>query len=131
MGAQRPAQTLLELEPQIEVCERAGTWVCTDIPHVASVFPEFPQLFAALRTLAPYVRQVHLADMVPPSHRHMPIGRGSLPLDQILNELETLGYIGTAIVEEFNKGWSPEDYLSAAVAFRDRIRDRWPASDAL
>ncbi len=128
MGAQRPAQTLLELESQMDVCRRAGTWVCADIPHVASVFPEFPQLFNALRLLAPYVRQVHLADMVPPSHRHLPIGKGSLPLEQILEQLETLGYVGEAIVEEFNKGWSPDDYLSAAVAFRDRVRERWLAS---
>jgi len=130
MGAQRPAQTLLELESQMDVCRRAGTWICADIPHVASVFLEIPQLFDALRILTPLVRQVHLADMVPPSHRHLPIGQGSLPLEQILEQMETLGYFGDAIVEEFNKGFSPDDYLSAATAFRDRVRAGWCTTGA-
>ena len=74
MGAQRPAQTLLELDSQLEVCQRVGTWVCADVPHVASVLPETPALLGGLCTLAPYIRQVHLADTAlavasPSAHR--------------------------------------------------------------
>jgi len=79
-------------------------------------------LLAAVAALGPVVKHVHLGDMVRPSHRHLPIGKGDLPLEAVLRELSGEGYRGQAIVEEFTRGWTPEEYLSGALSFRERAR---------
>jgi sugar phosphate isomerase/epimerase len=122
MGAERPSHALLPMEKMFEVSERANVSVCMDIVHLASVFPAERALFDAMAAMAPIVRHVHLSDMIRPKHKHLPIGKGDLPLEDILRQLAMINYRGQAIVEEFTPGWPPEEYLSGAVAFRDRAR---------
>jgi sugar phosphate isomerase/epimerase len=122
MGAHRPAQVVLDSEGQALVCERSGASICLDIVHLATVFPDEQEMLLAIRGVAPLVKHVHLADTVRPAHRHIPIGRGDLPLEAILSQLKEAGYSGHAVVEEFNRGWSPTEYLSGALEFRGRAR---------
>ena len=122
MGSHRPAQVVLSLEEQKQVCERSGTAVCLDIVHLASVFPEEQETLRAIRGIAPLVKHVHLADTVRPAHRHIPIGKGDLPLEAILSQLKEVGYSGQAVVEEYNRGWSPKEYVSGALEFRGRAQ---------
>lgn len=122
MGAERPAHALFEDRHLFELCERARVSLCLDIVHLASVHPDTAELLSAVKRLAPIVRHVHLADTIRPRHKHLPIGQGDLPLQAILKELESNGYHGPAIVEEFNRGWTPEQYLTGALAFRERMK---------
>ncbi len=122
MGSQRPSQTVLNAEAQIEICKLVGVGICLDIVHLASVVSETTALLGAVEALAPFTRHVHLGDTIRPRHRHLPIGRGDLPLAAIIERLAGVGYRGHAIVEEWNRGWSPEEYLAGALAFRQRMQ---------
>ncbi len=127
MGADRPNFPVFSSEEHIRICEQAGIAVCLDLPHLASVCPDLEAMKSEIRVLAPYVRHVHLGDTELPQHRHLPIGMGDLPLREVLTTLENCGYRGYAIVEEFNRGWAPEEYWSHALAFRDSVESRFQA----
>lgn len=118
MGAHRPKYAIFYPDDLIKICEQTGMYICLDIPHLASLFPETETLLLAVRKLAPYTKQVHIADTNLPQHRHIPIGYGNVPIKEILLTLEEEGYNNGAIVEEYNKGYTPEQYWDAALAFR-------------
>lgn len=119
MGAQRPLHAVLYPDELIYICENAPVSICLDIPHLASLDPIKENILASVKKLAPYTKQVHIADTVLPDHRHIPIGQGNAPLLEILLTLEETGYEYDAIVEEFNKGFEPQEYWDAAVKFRE------------
>jgi len=54
------------------------------------------------KTIAPYVKHVHLADNFGYNETHLPPGMGEVPFKEILRELEKAGYSGKNIVEAGN-----------------------------
>ncbi|PNE40137.1 MULTISPECIES: sugar phosphate isomerase/epimerase family protein [Streptomyces] len=127
MGADRPRYVVFSPEEHVTLCESTGTWMTLDIPHLATVHRPRGDFDEALATVAPYVRTAHIADIKGSDHTHIPIGAGDLPLWESLEKLGSYGFDGAAVVEEFARGYTPEDYLKAALSFRER----WDAAGAM
>lgn len=51
------------------------------------------------KTIAPYVKNVHLTDNFGYSDTHLPVGMGEVPTKEMLKELEKAGYSGKHIIE--------------------------------
>jgi sugar phosphate isomerase/epimerase len=124
MGAERPGFPIFSPEEHLRICDQAGIEICLDVPHLASVYPQFADTESAIRLMAPHIRHVHLGDTELPHHKHLPIGMGDLRVGEVLEVLQNCAYDGHAIVEEFNRGWAPEEYWRRAVQFRDSFVHR-------
>ena len=120
MGANRPRFVVFSPQEHVTLCERTGTGLTLDVPHLATVHLPRGDYDEALATVAPYVRTMHIADIKGNRHTHLPIGDGDFDLWGSLERLGHLGVDGPAIVEEFAKGYTPERYLEKAIGFRDR-----------
>ncbi|MEU2711041.1 sugar phosphate isomerase/epimerase family protein [Streptomyces sp. NPDC007205] len=126
MGANRPRYVVFSPEEHVELCRSTGTWMTLDVPHLATVHLPRGDYDEALAMVAPYVRTAHIADIKGADHTHIPIGEGDFDLWGSLETLGTYGFDGAAVVEEFAKGYQPEQYLEAALDFRRR----WDAEGA-
>lgn len=126
MGANRPRYVVFSPEEHVELCRSTGTWMTLDVPHLATVHLPRGDYDEALDMVAPYVRTAHIADIKGADHTHIPIGEGDFDLWGSLEKLGTYGFDGAAVVEEFAKGYKPEQYLEAALDFRRR----WDAEGA-
>ncbi|WP_395293671.1 sugar phosphate isomerase/epimerase family protein [Kitasatospora hibisci] len=126
MGANRPRYVVFTPEEHVELCRSTGTWLTLDVPHLATVHLPRGDYDEALATVAPYVQTAHIADIKGADHTHIPIGEGDFDLWGSLEKLGEYGFGGAAIVEEFAKGYKPEDYLEKALEFRSR----WDAEGA-
>lgn len=115
-GAERPVWLLLTDEECINACYTTGCALTTDIVHV---FSQKSDPFAILEKLLPFTRNCHLADTYNNQHLHLPLGKGNLPIHQILAALDKYSYRGKLIVDAFERGYSAEEYIACAVAFRD------------
>jgi sugar phosphate isomerase/epimerase len=97
--------------------EVLGIRACLDIPHAVSRVSTLAELEQYLDDMQPFIGHVHLADTRLGVHRHLPIGAGELDLARLLRRLAAGGYQGSAVVEEWNRGHSPDLYLASAVRF--------------
>ncbi len=120
MGANRPRYVVFEPEEHIALCESTGTALTLDVPHLATVHLPRGDYAEALEAVAPYVQTAHIADIKGADHTHLPIGEGDFDLWGSLETLGRAGFDGAAIVEEFARGYRPEDYLDRALDFRTR-----------
>lgn len=118
MGNERPNYIVMSPDEQIEMCEATGAGITLDLIHLISVQGAGPQTEADLARLCPYIKNMHIADMVVPKHVHIPIGQGDLPLERCLKVLAANGYRGAAIVEEFGGPFETEMFYRHARAFR-------------
>lgn len=118
MGNERPNYIVMTPEEQIEMCEKTGARITLDLIHLASMVGSETELEASLKMLAPYIVNMHIADMVVPQHVHIPIGEGNLPLERCLRTLDQNGFEGAAIVEEFGGPFNTEAFYRHARAFR-------------
>ena len=125
MGANRPRYIVLDPQEQVELCRNTGTAITLDVPHLATVHLKRGDFDEALATVAPYVQTAHIADIQGTKHTHLPIGEGNFDLWRALEKLEGYGFTGPAIIEEFAQGYTPEDYLTAGLAFSAK----WLARD--
>lgn len=120
MGSDRPDYIVYSAEQQVELCVRTGIRVALDVIHLASV--SAPEHFDAdLTLIAPFVANVHIADMVLPKHVHLPLGEGNLELAPILATLFRAGYHGAAIVEEFGGPYPTSLFIERAAQYRAQL----------
>jgi len=117
MGGRRSRNALLSPESHARLCDELGIRVCLDIPHAASRVRSEEELLATMQVLMPMLGHIHLADTRFGVHRHMPIGRGELDLRKLLGILLEGGYDGVAVVEEWNRGYSSDEFLFEAARF--------------
>src|SRR6476660_4148332 len=120
MGANRPRYIVFSPEEHAELCRSTGTALTLDVPHLATVHLPRGDFDEALEQVAPYVQTAHIADIKGTNHTHLPIGMGDFDLWGALNTLESYGFTGPAVIEEFAQGYKPEQYLEHGLAFRDR-----------
>lgn len=118
MGNERPNYIVLTPDEQIEMCRGTGAGITLDLIHLASLEGLDDGFYSSLERMAPYLRNMHIADMVVPSHVHIPIGEGDLPLERCLRFLADHGYHGPAIVEEFGGPFETDMFYRNARAFR-------------
>lgn len=125
-GAERPSYQLLSPKQYLTLCQQTGTYLTLDLVHHASLFSYENQLtdefFLTLEEMLPFVKNVHFADLEIPKHSHLPIGRGNLPVLQLINYLGDRNYQGNAIIEETGGGYTTDEFVTAARDFRDRCR---------
>lgn len=121
MGNERPAYIVYTPEEQKHVAQEAGVEIALDVIHLASVLSVGSEFYEGLEILAPHIASLHVADMLVPSHVHLPIGNGNLPLTPILKKLYSLGYRGPAIVEEFDGVTGYEFFIERARAYRNQV----------
>jgi sugar phosphate isomerase/epimerase len=109
----------------VEICSQTGMRLTLDVVHLASLIPHESSTFdEALVKLIPYTDELHIADMKGRCHRHLPIGIGDFPLMRIMKRIENLGFEGAAIVEEFVKEYTPEEYIERARNFKAQFDAR-------
>ncbi|MGD9634867.1 MAG: sugar phosphate isomerase/epimerase family protein [Pirellulales bacterium] len=135
----------LILEPMHVACAASWTFL-TDFEHVSDLVWEYntPYLKLALDTyhfpwcesernivpeLAPHLGLVHLADRrEPPSidHERCPLGKGQLPLAEIMASLIESGYTGPFDVRLMGSEIQPADYrrllVQSQLAFREFVQ---------
>lgn len=122
-GADRPSYQLFSPKQYVALSQQTGTFITLDLIHHASLFSQHGKLtdefFVTLEQMLPYVRNVHFADMKIPQHNHLPIGKGDLPVLQLLEFLKDCNYQGNAIIEETGGGFTIDEFWSAACNFHD------------
>jgi sugar phosphate isomerase/epimerase len=118
MGSERPNYLVMTPGEQIQMCQETGVSITLDLIHLASVEPNLTSLENSLDRLAPFIINMHIADMILPKHIHIPIGEGNLPLEKLLRRLGDNGYRGAAIVEEFGGPYDTDTFYRHARAFR-------------
>jgi sugar phosphate isomerase/epimerase/nitrite reductase/ring-hydroxylating ferredoxin subunit len=130
MGDERPSYIVHSVEEQIAMCQATGACVTLDVIHLRSRYDSEADFLDALTRIAPYVANVHIADMKGRNHAHVPIGDGDFPLDEVLNRLGAAGYAGGAIVEEFVRNCDFQRFLDKAIDYRARFEGPDRTSDA-
>ena len=127
-GADRPSYLLFSPQQYIELSRQTGTFLTLDLIHHASLFSQQGQLteefFETLEEMLPYVENVHFADMAIPKHVHLPIGRGNLPVRELLDFLGARNYRGNAIIEETGGNFASSQFWTAACNFYARYREQ-------
>ena len=98
----------------MELCRKTGSRLTFDVVHQVSLGAVEPALFETLRTVLPYVDNVHLADAVPPKHVHLPLHEGALPIERVLTWLAQEGYQGNIVVEETGGGYPGHEFVERA-----------------
>lgn len=121
MGADRPAFIVLSTDQQINLSKQTGCGITLDVVHLASVIRDSSLFENALRDLAPYVKELHIADMAGGSHRHLPIGEGDFDLNKVKVILNRHGFHGAAIIEEFVREFTPEYFVQRADLLRQAL----------
>jgi sugar phosphate isomerase/epimerase len=119
---------VLALEPMHPACAEGCTFVTSladamaiidqiESPQVRLSFDTYhygidPSVMGQLPGLAPRIAIVHLADGHPPDEeqRRTPLGRGCVPLRDLVSALREGGYDGDFDVELFGDEISPGDY---------------------
>ncbi len=121
-GDDRPTFLLFSPAQYIDLARQTGTFLTLDLIHHASLFFEddYPneQFFQTAAEMLPYVRNVHIADMRIPQHIHLPMGQGNLPVSDLLQFLADYNYRGNVIIEETGGGFSSQQFVAAAKAFK-------------
>lgn len=118
MGNERPNYIVMNVDEQIRMCKETGVKITLDVIHLVSLLGYDQNLERDLERLAPHVANVHIADMNIPSHVHIPIGQGDLPIDKCLRILAKNGFDGAAIVEEFGGPFEIDLFYQRARTFR-------------
>lgn len=121
MGADRPKYIVLSPAAHVDLCEKTGSRLTFDVVHHVSLCAIGPQFFDDLALMLPHISNVHLADAVPPKHVHLPLGRGTLPVGEVLTFLRRSGYSGNVIVEETGGGYTAEAFVEHAGQYRDGL----------
>lgn len=103
---------LVEAEDFVPVMESFPQLQITlDVGH-AHIGTQQNRAFAFLERWADRIGHVHLSDNTGEEDQHLPLGVGSVPLEDILKELKKSGYNGRFTVEAF----SPDrDYLKLSL----------------
>ena len=126
-GAERPSYLLFSPQQYVELSQQTGTYLTLDLIHHASLFSKDGRLtsefFETLLEMLPYVKNVHFADMEIPKHVHLPIGKGNMPVLELLDFLRDRNYQGNMIIEETGGSFSSNQFFAAACNFRNKYRD--------
>jgi sugar phosphate isomerase/epimerase len=112
MGKERPAYLVYTAEEHLALHSATGTWVTLDLVHLATWCDKDDQMDELMAAYAPITRNIHFNDMPLQAHRHVPSGDGVLPLARMLRKMESFGYRGAAIVDEFARPIPAQRYLS-------------------
>lgn len=99
MGLERGSCLVLSPEEHVQICQRTGTWLTLDMVHLLSSSSQISQVYKQLLSLLPYIRNIHIADMLLPHHMHLPLGKGNLPISQIFEFLLKNRYQGNVMVD--------------------------------
>jgi nitrite reductase/ring-hydroxylating ferredoxin subunit len=121
MGDERPSYIVHSVDEQIALCRATGAKVTLDVIHLRSRYDDEGVFLDALRQIAPYVANVHIADMKGRNHAHVPIGDGDFPLNEVLYRLGEADYAGAVIVEEFVRTCDFQRFLDKAIDFRAHV----------
>jgi L-ribulose-5-phosphate 3-epimerase len=76
-----------------------------------------------IREFAPLLWNVHLEDMRPGRHEHLPLGTGDLPIDQVINALQSIDYQYGVHLELSRQSHEAPTLLRAS---REFLRPWWP-----
>jgi len=120
-GAERPFLTLTHEENDV-LFSTAPMALTLDIAHAVSYTTTQTQAMDELKRFAKYAKNVHLADVNFPKHRHLPLGEGDFDVLGAIEAIESTGYRGPYIVEEIGGGYAGDQYFDAAVRYRDKLR---------
>lgn len=99
MGMERGNCLILSPKKHIELCQKTNTWLTLDIVHLISYLADINLLEISLSKLLPYIKNIHLADMLFPKHSHIPLGKGNLPILRILKYLSDNNYRGNLVID--------------------------------
>lgn len=120
-GNERPFLTLTHHEND-ELFSTSPLSLTLDMAHAASYCSTMEQAREEMKRFARYAANVHLADIKFPKHLHLPLGQGSLNYHDMVMAIEETGYTGPYIVEEIGAGYKGEDYINAALHYREDLR---------
>ncbi|MFA5992798.1 MAG: TIM barrel protein [Candidatus Pacearchaeota archaeon] len=79
-----------------------ATW---DTSHIAMMRKQgfgSEQLIKEAKTIAPFVKHVHLNDNFGSSHTDLPVGMGNVPIKEIMQEFDKVGFKGRRVFEGGN-----------------------------
>ncbi len=79
-----------------------ATWDTSHISMMRKQGFEAKELVKEAKTIAPFVKHVHLNDNFGYTHTDLPAGMGNVPIKEIINELQKEGYKGKHIFEGGN-----------------------------
>ena len=132
-GLERSRTLLLSPEQHIELCQRTGSWLTLDLVHLASYLSQDSEVIEDLDALLvcikknivdffPYIKNIHIADMPFPKHNHIPLQRGNLPIDKILDFLAQKNYQSNLVLDSIGGGsFSPDTYLEQLRHYRSGL----------
>lgn len=120
-GNERPFLTLTHDENE-DIFSTSPLSLTLDIAHAASYCSTMEQAREEVKRFARYAANVHLSDIKFPKHLHLPLGQGSLNYHDMVMAIEETGYSGSYIVEEIGAGYKGEDYINAALGYREDLR---------
>ncbi|MCZ6489384.1 MAG: sugar phosphate isomerase/epimerase [Acidobacteria bacterium] len=121
MGAERPHFIVFSPVEHRELCENTGTRLTFDIVHHSSLVSSWAEFTHDFSLLYPYIENIHLSDAVLPKHVHLPLGCGTIPVDEVLSFLVDHGYSGNVIVEEMGGGFPSQVFIERASRYRGTL----------
>jgi sugar phosphate isomerase/epimerase len=120
-GDYRPDYIVLDYTQHQRLCEKHGIGITLDLIHYTTFNPMDVNYFPDLKSLIPYVKNIHFADMKVPYHAHLPLGSGNFSYDEILKFIYQQGYQGKAIIEETSNRYAVNQYLEEAIAYQKKL----------
>lgn len=124
MAANKRVMLHLDPEQVCKVCDRTGVKYTLDMPHWATWYGlDLSKMLQVTLVILPYITNVHLADTVPPNHKHLPLGEGTAPIKEVVDFLIANGYEDNFIIEEPWTGYEAIQYIDAGKQFRASVFD--------
>jgi sugar phosphate isomerase/epimerase len=117
MGSGRPKYLVYSPEEHLDLHRQTGTWMTLDLVHLATWCTSVEEMDEQMALYAPITANIHINDMPAGKHRHIPLGRGVLPISHMLCKMHELGYRGAAIIDEFARPAPAGDYLHCTKQF--------------
>jgi sugar phosphate isomerase/epimerase len=123
----RPQSVAILLEPEPEMVLHSA-WQLGVVCHEweGEVFANYDighghvlgeNLAQSLRLLQPYLRNLHIDDMVRPIHRHLLFGQGNIDLSGVFTALRQMGYRGDITPDLYPFCEKPQVGLQSATDF--------------
>ncbi len=127
-GAERSNFLVFSPAQYVEISRETDSYLTLDLIHHASHFSTDGRLnhefFETIEEMLPYIRNVHIADIIIPKHVHLPLGTGNLPIAELLDFLAIKQYHGNVIIEEIGGGYYSAQFFAAALEYRDLYCNR-------
>lgn len=124
MGNQRPKYLVYSAEEHLALHAELGIYVTLDLVHLGTWGWSEDRILEEVKKYAPITRNVHFNDAPEGQHRHVPLGEGILPAQEMMMALVSAGYEGAFVIDEFARGFQPELYEQKTMEFKRVIENQ-------